>query len=263
MSSEFYCKACEVTCNGKKTFDQHLQSTKHLSKVKAFESHPSNINRSVSIPTPPSPLNTTQTSTIIDRANSDGRNLPSNPYSIGVETMRTLFEWNHPDGHRPYCDICHLLLHGNGNASLHFDSKNLVHNNRLAMWKRIQEENPSFSCRVCSDIFPNENSMREHFSSSQHLEKARDKESIQKFIKIYQTYNKLKEVRSNRKDEEINSMIDNKFSDKFQNMKIIDGSTDFIAPPRKSCLFDTNTLAETMLKVKKPDYDDDDDDDDY
>lgn len=192
MTSEFYCKFCDLTCTGKEPYEQHIRGVKHLKKVKAFESLSSNSEQSITSP------KLATSSSANNQTNSNESTLPAASFSIGAETMRTFLEWNHPDGHRPYCDICYLLLHGDDNASAHFARDNDLHYNRLAVWKKIQEESPVFSCRVCSDIFPNENSMRDHFSSTVHSDRTRDKEAMQKFIKIYETYNKFKEVRLNR-----------------------------------------------------------------
>jgi hypothetical protein len=192
MSTDYYCKICDITCNGQAPYDQHISSAKHLKKAKLIESQTSseqsistNINTS-------SPKRNTPVPTE-DSSNSS----PS--VSISPETMRILLEWNHPLGYKPYCDICQLPLHGGDNADIHFRSNNNIHIQKLAAWKQICENDARYSCKVCSEIFLNEILMREHFNSDSHANMVQQKINLYKFIQIYETYKKVKQVRKQTK----------------------------------------------------------------
>jgi len=199
MSSEFFCKICDISCTGQAPYEQHLKSTKHLRKVKLKESMTEQsistitTNASSSIIT-----NRTLSPTINDNISEDS-SISSASFSISPETMRILLEWDHPLGYKPYCDICQLPLHGGNNADIHFRFDNNRHNQKLAAWKKIQENDAPYSCKVCSEIFSNEILMREHFISDSHANIIQEKNNLKKFIQIYQTYNKLKQVRIQRK----------------------------------------------------------------
>ncbi len=166
MSNEFYCKFCDITCTGKAPFEQHLISAKHMKKAKLTESQPS-PEPSTST-NPYSSSSTTYRPTVsskINAANSEDSSISSPPITISPETMRILLEWNHPAGCKPYCDICQLPLHGESNAEIHFQSDNVLHNQKLAVWKQIQENDARYSCKTCCEIFTNENSLRDHYNS--------------------------------------------------------------------------------------------------
>jgi hypothetical protein len=200
MSSEYFCKFCDISCTGKAPYEQHLKSAKHLKKAKFDESPPSseqfistNSNRS-------SPITSSHTPSFETNENiSEDSSISSASFSISPETMRILLEWNHPRGHKPYCDICQLPLHGENNADIHYQSINNIHSQKLAVWKKIQENDAPYSCTVCYEIFSNENSMRDHFISEAHGSMIQQKTNLRKFIQIYQTYNKLKQARIQRK----------------------------------------------------------------
>ncbi len=194
MSNEIFCKFCLITCNGKAPYEQHLQSAKHLKKVKLTESltsseQPISSNIKSSSPT---------TTTINDNLSEDSL-ISSASFSISPETMRILLEWNHPRGYKPYCDICQLPLHGENNADIHFNSNNNIHNQKFTAWKRINENDAKYSCKVCSEIFSNENTMAEHFNSDSHENMIQQRSNLHKFKQIYQTYDKLKQARIERK----------------------------------------------------------------
>jgi hypothetical protein len=205
MSDDFYCKICSIACNGTAPYEQHVVSIKHLKKAKLHESQtsseqstPSNTNTPpLTITTrtlPPSP-NTRAPITTTNNAILEASSVPSVFVPISPETMRILLEWNHPLGYKPYCDICQLPLHGDKNADVHFNANNNLHNQKLAAWKQIRENDAKYSCKVCSEIFSNENQMREHFNSDSHGNTIDQKIYLEKFILIYQTYNKLKQAR--------------------------------------------------------------------
>lgn len=196
MSGEFFCKICEITCTGKAPFEQHLQSAKHIKKAQITQSSLSSeqpisptSNASFSPITPRSPSSTTNFHSSEDSSTS------LSSMSISPETMRILLEWNHPRGYKPFCDICHLPLHGDNNADLHFQSTNNLHYQKLSSWKTIEEGDARYSCKVCSEIFNNENLMRDHFTSDTHTNMAQQKANLKKLIQIYDTYGKLKQVR--------------------------------------------------------------------
>jgi len=196
MSTEFFCKICDIACNGKAPYDQHLSSIKHLKKAKLNESQTSpNLSSSSSSPTTNTrtPLASTATNTFEDSS------ISSISVSISPETMRTLLEWNHPLDYKPYCDICQLPLYGENNADIHFGSENIIHNKKLAAWKQIRENDARYSCKVCSEIFSNENLMREHFNSDFHASTLQQRNNLEKIIQIYETYNKLKQARKQSK----------------------------------------------------------------
>jgi hypothetical protein len=199
MSSEFYCKYCAITCTGKAPFEQHLQSAKHLKKAKENPSSPSSEqSRSPNI----SPRLITYSSASATNTNiPEDSSISSASYPISQETMRILLEWNHPRGYKPYCDICQLPLHGENNADLHFSINNNIHNQKLAAWKTIHEGDARYSCTVCSELFSNENIMREHFYSDSHTNMVQQKTNLKKIIQIYQTYEQLKQERLQRKSK--------------------------------------------------------------
>lgn len=192
MSEEFFCKICAINCNGKAPFEQHLQSAKHIKKAQgnvAVSSSPAQtITRSQS--------STTTTTSNISEASPSPSSFST---SFSSDTMRILLEWNHPRGYKPYCDICHVHLHGEGNADRHFQSTNLLHHENLATCKAIRNGEASYSCTVCSEIFNDEGQMRQHFTSGAHQTMAEQKEILAKFIRIYETYDKLKQVRRQNK----------------------------------------------------------------
>jgi hypothetical protein len=201
MSNEYFCKFCEITCNGKAPYEQHLKSAKHIRKAKLTESLTSS-EQSISINTNSSSsiINArTLPPTAIDNNISEDSSIFSSSFSISPETMRILLEWNHPLGYKPYCDICQLQLHGGDNADIHFHRDNILHNTKLAAWKKIYENDAKYSCKVCSEIFANENIMREHFISDSHENMIQQKNNLKKFIQIYETYNELKQARIQRK----------------------------------------------------------------
>ena len=236
MSGEFICKICEVTCTGKAPFDQHLQSAKHIKKAQMNPVSPSSsqpITRSLSSTT----TNISEDSSI------------TSTY-ISPETMRVLLEWDHPRGYKPYCDICHITLHGGSNADLHFQSNNSLHHQKLAAWKTIQEGDAHYSCAVCSERFDNENLMREHFSSDPHRTMVEAKILLKKFILIYQTFEKLKQVRRE------NSSPNDDLPNMFDNMKIID-KTEQKSKAKQTGLFSQDKLQEIMNRRVIKDDDDD------
>lgn len=223
MSGDFFCKICEIACTGKVPFEQHLQSAKHIKKAQTSTTPTS--------PNPPVIRSVSSTSTA-----EDSPSITSTP--ISSETMRILLEWNHPRGYKPYCDICHLPLHGENNADVHFQSNNLLHQQKLAIWKKIQEADALYSCAVCSEIFHSENQMRDHFVSDPHRTMVEQKNFVKKIILIYQTCEKLKQARRenngkfNRRkslslysfnlDRQASTRSDD-LSNMLDNMKIFDG----------------------------------------
>ena len=197
MSSEYFCKICNITCTGKAPYEQHINSTKHMKKAKLSETQTS-LERPISTnicPSPPTinthrPLTTTNNNLPEDYFSSSTFILP-----ISRQTMRILLEWNHPLGYKPFCEICQLPLHGETNADIHFRSDNNIHYQKLAKWKQIHENYIKYSCKICAEIFSNENSMHQHFDSIDHVNQVQQKRSLEKFIQVYETYNKLKQVR--------------------------------------------------------------------
>jgi hypothetical protein len=191
MSSDYYCKICDITCTGQAPYDQHLNSAKHLKKAKLTESQTSvstNTNPSSPKINPRSP--TTPNNNLFEDSSTSSLSV-----SISPETMRILLEWNHPLGYKPFCDICQLPLHGENNADIHFNANNKLHSQKLAAWKQIREDDPRYSCKVCSEVFSNENLMREHFNSDSHENVVQQKSNLGKFIQIFETYKKVKQVR--------------------------------------------------------------------
>ena len=191
MSSDYYCKMCDITCSGKAPYDQHLDSAKHLKRAKTYVGQPS-----------PEPTASSNTNASVPSFTKDLSPPPSVPPasttgSLSADTMRVLLEWNHPLGYHPYCEICYLPLHGEGNADLHFSPKNLIHQQKLAARKQIRETVPNYSCKVCSEVFPSETVMLQHFHSEIHTTTTQLKSSLEKFILVYDTYQKLKEARRN------------------------------------------------------------------
>ena len=187
MSEEFFCKICAINCTGKAPFEQHLQSAKHIKKAQG----------NVVVPSSPSQTITRSQSSTTSNISEATPSSFSTPFSS--DTMRILLEWNHPRGYKPYCDICHVHLHGEGNADRHFQSTNLLHCEKLAACKAIRNDRTRYFCTVCSEIFNDEDQMSEHFRSTAHQVMAEQKEILEKFIQIYQTYDKLKQVRRQNK----------------------------------------------------------------
>lgn len=183
MSQEFFCQICAITCTGQAPFEEHLKSTKHIRKSQG----------SVVVPSSPSqPISRLQSS---PRASNMAEDSPSSSSTvISSDTMRILLEWNHPRGYKPYCEICHVHLHGEGNADRHFQSTNSLHYNKLADWETIRNGGILYSCKVCSDIFNDSGQMHDHFTSTIHQTMVEQKDLLEKFIRIYQTYDKLKQV---------------------------------------------------------------------
>jgi hypothetical protein len=252
MSTEFYCKYCAITCTGKAPFDQHLQSAKHMKKAK----------ENPSSEPPASPILVTHsTSSASNTTISEDSSISSASYSISPETMRILLEWNHPRGYKPYCDICQLPLHGENNANVHFNVTNNIHNQKLATWKVIQEGDAPYSCKVCSEIFSNENIMREHFNSDAHGNMVQQKTNLKKFIQIYQTYEKVKQERIQRNihpivlETQAGSTVYDNLSNQFDKLKVND-RTEQNFKPKKTSIFSENKLQAAMSKkIAKDDED--------
>lgn len=204
MSNEFFCHICDVSCSGKAPYEQHINSAKHIKRAKLNEfqksseqSNSPNLKRSSSTAS----NTTTSLSTPDDNITNELQYMSTtaSTFSISPETMRILLEWNHPRGYQPFCDICQLVLHGFNNADTHFASNNRFHHEKLAVSKRIREGNAKYSCKVCSEIFTDGNASQQHFESSQHRDFVQQKDNLQKFIKIYEAYDRLKNVRRQRK----------------------------------------------------------------
>ena len=194
MSSEYYCKFCDITCTGKEPYEQHVQSAKHQKKAKLAESLPSSpaIISTPQINTPsPSPITTINA--------SENSSISSPSFSISPGTMRILLEWNHPLNYPPFCEICQLPLHGGNNADEHFKRDNNIHNQKVAVCKQIHEGDAPYSCKVCAETFPTEKTMLDHFDSESHGDMKQQKQNLSKFIEIYKIYNKLKELRREQK----------------------------------------------------------------
>ncbi|CAF1939918.1 unnamed protein product [Rotaria magnacalcarata] len=246
MSSEYYCKICEITCNGKAPYEQHLKSAKHIKKVKLNESQkPSEQVTSRNTNTASSIVNTPISLTTINN-NSEELSFSSTISTIGPETMRILLEWNHPRGYKPYCEICQLQLHGGDNADVHFQSINNMHNEKLAVWKLICEGDGRYSCKVCLEIFSSESLMCEHFQSDQHANSVQQKVYMEKFIKIYEAYNKLKQVRKERKVVATNAVVGDSLENSFKNLNIIDATK---STATKDHPFNMFMLQNAMKKV--------------
>jgi hypothetical protein len=247
MSTEFFCKYCQIACNGKAPFEQHLQSAKHMKKAKE--------NPLTEPPASPKSV-LHSTSSASNTTTSEDPSVSSASYTISRETMRILLEWDHPDGYKPYCDICQLQLQGGDgeNAEAHFNPSNNIHNQKLAAWKTIREGDGRFSCKVCSEIFSTENIMREHFISDAHGDMVQRKVNLNKFIQIYQTYEKLKQARLQRKDDPIippevqsNSTECDNLSNQFDKLKVIDLSEEN-SKSKKFPIISSDKFVEVMSK---------------
>ncbi|CAF0723791.1 unnamed protein product [Rotaria sp. Silwood1] len=216
MSADYFCKICDIPCTGKAPYEQHLNSVKHIRKAKLNESQKSSDQSVISTNTSPSipAINTRPSFTTKNDNISEDLSFASTSFIISRETMRILLEWTHPRGYKPYCEICQLLLHGENNVDLHFQSNNNIHNQKLSVWKQICENDAKYSCKVCLEIFANEYLMIEHFESDYHANLVQQKINLEKFMKIYEAYNKLKQVRKQTKSLE----------NQFQQLKIIDGT---------------------------------------
>lgn len=263
MSNDFFCKICGIACTGKAPYEQHISSTKHIKNAKLNESlTPTKQSTPIS-----SPLSVTTTTTTTGASNifEDSSTINSSSIKISPETMRILLEWNHPLGYKPYCDICYLPLHGGDNADIHFNSNNITHTKKLAAWKRIQEADAKYSCTVCSELFSNENEMRDHFHSDSHGDAIERKNNLQKFIEIYKTYDKLLEVRMEKKDQidvSTNSHINNEdLSNRFEKLNVIDGTESPKPKQSKPGLIDQQKFLNVLQIAKKNANNDDDDDD--
>ncbi|CAF3414395.1 unnamed protein product [Rotaria socialis] len=249
MSSEYFCKICEIACNGKAPYEQHLKSAKHIKKAKLNESqNPSEQATSTNTNTASSIVNSLISLTTTNNNNSEELSFSSITSTIGPETMRILLEWNHPRGYKPYCDICQLQLHGGDNADVHFQPINNIHNEKLAVWKLICEGDGKYSCKVCLEIFSSESLMCEHFQSDQHANSVQQKAYMEKFIKIYETYNKLKQARKKRKAVETNATVDDSLENSFKNLNIID-ATKSTATTTKDGPFNMSMLQDAMRKM--------------
>lgn len=253
MSNEFYCKFCEITCTGKAPYEQHLIGVKHLRKAKLTESCTSS-DQSTASSFPEAAINDN-----IFEDSSTSSSSSSSSISISPETMRILLEWNHPDGYKPYCDICQLPLHGKGVADKHFSLNNILHNQKLSAWKKIQDKDVIYFCTTCSEIFSNENLMREHFLSDSHNIITQQKNHLKKFIQIYETYNKLKQARIEKQNHEDVQTIshnddDENLSNQFSKLNVIDGTQSKIKSSKLG-IFSQQKLGEIM----KSNYRDDDD----
>ncbi|CAF0963263.1 unnamed protein product [Rotaria sordida] len=267
MSTDYFCKTCSIACNGKAPYEQHLNSAKHIKKAKLNESQNSSeqsiistntspstptINTSPSIPT----INTRPSFTTTKDNISEDLSFASTSFIISRETMRILLEWNHPRGYKPYCDICQLLLHGEDNVDIHFQSNNNIHNQKLFIWKQISENNAKYSCKVCSEIFSNDYLMNEHFISDYHTNLVQQKINLEKFTKIYEAYNKLKQIRKQRKSLEIDHVINDNLENQFEQLKIIDG-TKPISRSSANPLIIMSKLLDVMKQVAEKNDDDD------
>jgi hypothetical protein len=171
--------------------------------------------------------------------------------------MRILLEWNHPLDYDPYCNLCQLPLHGGNNADLHFDTSNVLHQEKLRAFKQIHETNPRYSCKVCLTIFSNENAMYEHVHSDEHSKLMQQNRNLQKFILIYRTYNKLKQVRSNERQGaaqirspvstrlEANLAHDDSLHNQFSTMQIGEASE-----PSSTLRFDLDQFQRILARLK-------------
>ena len=112
--------------------------------------------------------------------------------------MRILLEWNHPSGLKPYCDICYLPLYGDQIVDVHFALDNIIHHQKQIALEQIRTKNPDYSCKICSEIFVDEKQMLSHFASDAHATVRQQKTDLEKIIKIYETYSRLKEARRQR-----------------------------------------------------------------
>ncbi|CAF0933252.1 unnamed protein product [Adineta steineri] len=253
MSSEFFCKICDIPCTGKAPYEQHINSAKHIKKAQLNSGQiSSEQSRLINIKS--SPTTNTQTSFATTNYNSsDDSSISSTSFLVSPETMRILLEWNHPLDYKPYCDICHLPLYGKDNADIHFDSNNKIHIQKLNAWKQIQEGGKPYSCSVCSELFSNENLMREHFVlSTTHADAIKQRNNLEKIIKIYETYNKLKQMR--KQSKEVGSTDDTDIVNKFQSLNVIDATTP-ATKSRTNFAINLDAFKEVMEKVA---YDDDD-----
>ncbi|UJR25978.1 hypothetical protein I4U23_007326 [Adineta vaga] len=258
MSNEFFCKICDIQCNGSGPFQQHLGSARHIKKARLITSETSsssssdktssnNANVSVSSITNTNiPFASTATNITQDTDISSGL------FSISPETMRILLEWDHPNGYKPYCDICQLPLYAPKNADVHFARDNNMHWQKLAALEQIRRGEPDYSCKICSEIFSTDTQMSAHLYSDAHATVRQQKATLEKIIKIYETYNQLKEARKKRKDIETSSIVEDDLSNQFQSLKVIDGT----ATTSKSEKEFFNLIALTNVMKKK--FDDDD-----
>ncbi|CAF0775809.1 unnamed protein product [Adineta ricciae] len=205
MSTDFYCKVCDIHCTGSAPYRQHLDSVKHLKKAKTI---PSETSTDRSSPTPIS-------------ISTSNESASSASFAISNETMRILLEWNHPSGLKPYCDICYLPLYGDKVADVHFTHDNNIHHQKQIALEQIRTKNPDYSCKICSEIFTGERQMHSHFASDAHETVRQQKTDLEKIIKIYETYNRLKEARKQRQD----SVAHDNLSNQFDTLKIADEST--------------------------------------
>ena len=171
--------------------------------------------------------------------------------------MRLLLEWNHPLGYDPYCSLCQLPLHGGNNADLHFDASNILHQEKRRAVKQIHETNPAYSCKFCLTIFSNENAMYEHLHSDEHSKLMLQNDNLQKFILIYQTYKKLKQARSNERQDDVqirsprsdrleaNLTDDDSLQSQFSTMQI-----GVASEPSSTLIFKLDQLQSMMAHVK-------------
>ena len=158
MSDAFYCKICEISCNGKAPYEQHISSAKHLKKVKTYQGESSPAS---SIPS--TPIFRELPSSASSSSSLNTFPFPSNSVTLSAETMKILLEWKHPRGYLPFCDLCHLPLHGTGTADIHFDEKNQLHKQKSLNYQQIQTNSAPYSCKVCLEIFPNDDLMFKTF----------------------------------------------------------------------------------------------------
>jgi hypothetical protein len=189
MSDEFYCKICDIKCTGKAPYEQHIISAKHKKKSSSIQTTVSDVNQWATTNTSCHPMNL---------MNKNDSSLTSRSVTISHETMRILLEWNHPRDYPPYCDICHLPLHGENAANYHYQSNNQIHQAKLINSKLIRDKKPAYSCFVCCEIFDHADNMETHLRSKEHADLVQRKNDLEKFIEIYRAYEKLKRVRSNR-----------------------------------------------------------------
>ncbi|CAF0879780.1 unnamed protein product [Adineta steineri] len=95
--------------------------------------------------------------------------------------------------------------------------------------------------------------MREHFVSSTHADIIKQRNNLEKIIKIYQTYDKLKQMR--KQSKEVGSTDDTDIVNKFQSLNVIDATTP-ATKSRTNFTINLDAFKEVMEKVA---YDDDDD----
>ena len=253
MSSDFFCRFCQIQCNGKAPYDQHVASAKHLKKMSLAgatslnEPAPNDFNSKM--------INLSRTPSIEKSLTSSFDSLLTSDTTISKETMRILLEWNHPMNYKPFCEVCQLVLNGGDNATIHFSSENLIHREKVNAFRRISEGTVNYSCSICAEIFDSEKQMVTHFYLDSHSETKQRKSLLQKFIRLYETFNELKTIRG--KTFEIywrSSFNENLSGKRLHDSLVIDPSLSHIEKKCKRIIFTSDELKKTINYAKMEEH---------